>query len=138
MMMQASIVSDVAAMHGFGRAKRADSHAYIYLKPFWAAADRQASNKVQISRHRWKRRQCLYAVIVSCVCLFSTQQLPACVTIEPAACHHDILLIQKDCAAAMQHRAEDARMTDDCFWCSLCQTIQVMRALYRRYHRGER
>ena len=34
MMMQASIVSDVAAMHGFGRAKRADSHAYLYLKPF--------------------------------------------------------------------------------------------------------
>ena len=39
------------------------------------------------------------------VCTFDMQQSPACVTPEPAACHHDTLLIQKDRKAAMQYRA---------------------------------
>ena len=57
------------------------------------------------------------------ICSDSVMRLPfqdaavarLCDYLSPAACHHDILLIQKDCAKQPCSIGRDARMTDDCF-----------------------
>ena len=54
-MMQADIVSDVAALALAQQIEWISVYMYTYmLEAGWAAADLQVSEKVQLSRHCWK------------------------------------------------------------------------------------